>query len=189
MTNKATHWTERSAEDYVYSIASDFIEKLQEKMDALPMNQSELAKAAKVSKGYVSRVFKNPGNLRLASLVKFARAVGLHVSILGYATASDPDNNRGPISPDVFIKTWEDAGSPSDMWAFAPKSEAPSLFTVSQLQKWNGLPYGLNRGMGNRAVDVLHSGSAVTIGVSSNIPEYKVQETIQPSDTEVFINA
>ncbi|HEY6119628.1 MAG TPA: helix-turn-helix transcriptional regulator, partial [Pyrinomonadaceae bacterium] len=65
-----THWTERSAKDFLYSIASDFIEQLQERMEAIPMKQSELARAAKVSKGYVSKMFKNPGNLSLETIVK-----------------------------------------------------------------------------------------------------------------------
>lgn len=119
-----THWTERSTRDFLYSIASDFIEQLQERMETLPMKQSELAKAANVTKGYVSKMFKNPGNLSLETIVKFARIVGMKVSIVGYVDITDPSNSRGPISADVFRKTWEDAERPADMWAFEKRGVA-----------------------------------------------------------------
>lgn len=123
-----THWTERSTRDFLYSIAADFIEQLQERMEALPMKQSELAKAAKVSKGYVSKMFKNPGNLSLETIVKFARIVGMKVSIVGYVDVNDPNNSRGPIGADVFRKTWENAERPADMWAFsALRMEKPNV--------------------------------------------------------------
>lgn len=134
-----THWTERSPDDFLYSVASDFVEQLQERMDALPMNQSELAQAARVTKGYVSRMFKNPGNLSLVTMIKFARIVGMKLSIVGYQDANDPDNTRGPISADVFRKTWKDAGSPSDMWAFevtAVKQTGPILDLTSFEPGW-----------------------------------------------------
>lgn len=117
-----THWTERSPNDFLYSIASDFVEQLQERMEMLPMKQSELARAANVTKGYVSRMFKNPGNLSLITMIRFARIVGMKLSIVGYEDKNDPDNTRGPISADVFRRTWEDAGQPADMWAFEVKT-------------------------------------------------------------------
>jgi len=117
-----THWTERSPNDFLYSIASDFVDQLQDRMAALSMNQSELAKAASVTKGYVSRMFRNPGNLSLITMIRFARIVGMKLSIVGYEDVSDPNNTRGPISADVFRKTWEDAGRPADMWAFEVKT-------------------------------------------------------------------
>lgn len=184
MTKKATHWTERSPEDFVYSIASDFIEKLQEKMDALPMTKTELAKAAKVSKGYISRKFKDPGNLELRTIVKLARVVGLKVSILGYEDINDPDNSRGPIGADVFHKAWENAGHPSDMWAFVVKPSATPVLNLTEFEGWGSL-FKLNRGVGNRAVDVRRS--AVTTGVNAGVSEYKIQETKQTSDPEVFV--
>jgi len=112
-----THWTERGTEDFFYSIASDFIDQLQEKMEALGMKQSQLAEAARVSKSYVSKVFKNPGNLSLETLVKFARTVGMKVSIVAYEDKNDPDNTRGPINSDIFRLCWERAERPADMWA------------------------------------------------------------------------
>lgn len=136
-----THWTERSAKDFLYSIASDFIEQLQERMEAIPMKQSELARAAKVSKGYVSKMFKNPGNLSLETIVKFARIVGMKVSIVGYVDINDPANSRGPISADVFRKTWEDAERPADMWVFNEmrKAQANTLSAraVQEHPEWS----------------------------------------------------
>lgn len=126
-----THWTERSTKDFLYSIASDFIEQLQEQMERIPMKQSELAKLAKVSKGYVSKMFKNPGNLSLETIVKFARIVGMKVSIVGYVDINDPANSRGPISAEVFRRTWENANRPSDMWSIKEKTAVTTANTLN----------------------------------------------------------
>ena len=121
---KTTHWTQRSNEDFLYSIASDFIEALKKKMQTLGMSQSKLAKKAKVNKSYVSRTFKDPGNLTLETIVKFARTVGMKVSVLAYEDKSDPNNNAGPIDSEVFRLCWENAGQPADMWASKQKTIA-----------------------------------------------------------------
>jgi transcriptional regulator with XRE-family HTH domain len=143
-----THWTERSSKDFLYSIASDFIEQLQERMEAIPMRQSELARAAKVSKGYVSRVFKNPGNLSLDTIVKFARIVGMKVSIIGYVDSNDPANSRGPISADVFRMVWQNAGEPADMWAIRERRVATTdVLSVAVLREhldWSRRIYGVS---------------------------------------------
>ena len=112
-----THWTNRSSEDFLYSIATDFIEQIEEKMEAIGMRQNHLAQAALVSKGYVSRIFKNPGNLSLETIVKFSRSVGMKASILAYEDMNDPDNTRGPIHADIFRHCWQLAGNPNDVWS------------------------------------------------------------------------
>src|SRR6266850_8043186 len=94
------HWTERSADDFLYSIASDFVEQLRAKMKKLGMTQSKLAKAARVSKSYVSQVFNDPGNLSLVTIVKFAKAVGMKVSVVGYEDDSARAGS-GPINSDI----------------------------------------------------------------------------------------
>src|SRR6267378_3009383 len=99
--NNVAHWTERSTEDFLYSIATDVIEALKEKMRALGMRQTKLAKEAKVNKSYVSRMFTDPGNLTLDTIVKPARTVGMKVSILAYEARADPGNSRGPIDSEV----------------------------------------------------------------------------------------
>jgi transcriptional regulator with XRE-family HTH domain len=112
----STHWTQRSSEDFLYSIASSFIEDLREKMEARGMTKSRLAELAKVHKSLVTRMFKNPGNLSLETMVRFARCVGLKVAIVPYEDALDPDNDRGPVDSSIFRWCWEHADSPRDMW-------------------------------------------------------------------------
>jgi len=116
MSNIA-HWTERSLEDFLYSIASDFVEQLQSKMKALDdMTRAKLAKAAGISKGRISQIFNDPGNISLDTAIRLARALGLGVSLLTYENVADSDNERGPVNADVFRICWERAGRPFDMW-------------------------------------------------------------------------
>lgn len=132
------HWTERSPEDFFYSIATDFIEQLREKMEATGMKPNQLARAAKVSKSYISKVFKDPGNLSVETIVKLARTVGMKVSIITYEDINDPDNTRGPISADVFRRCWETAKRPADMWSFeakAAETPAPTLDLTALMKK------------------------------------------------------
>lgn len=112
----ATHWTERSTEDFLYSVASDFVEQIQRKMKALDMKPSELARASKVSKGRISQIFKDPGNISLETMIKFARALGLKLFVSAYEDPDDPNNERGPLNGDIANILWERAGRPFDMW-------------------------------------------------------------------------
>lgn len=115
--NNTAHWTERSTEDFLYSIASDFVEQLQSKMKALDnMTRAKLAKAAGISKGRISQIFNDPCNISLETIIKLARALGLKVSLMAYEDAGDPNNERGPVNADVFRILWEKAGRPFDMW-------------------------------------------------------------------------
>jgi DNA-binding phage protein len=182
-TSKAIHWTERSPEDFLYSIASDFIEDLKDKMRELNMNQSKLARDANVDKSYVSRVLKDPGNLTLETIVKFARTVGMKVSIVPYED-SDSDNERGPIDPSVFRRCWEEKGKPADMWAF-PIAPSPRTLDLSAFDKWGGLPFGLNKGIGNRPLDVRKR--EVTSAINTKMQYYSAQQT-QTSDPEVSVD-
>lgn len=111
-----THWTERSPEDFLYSIASDFIEQIQSKMKALGMKPAELARAAKVSKGRISQIFKDPGNISLDTIVRLARALGLKVSVVAYEDVLDQNNEHGPINSDIFRICWEKTGRPRAMF-------------------------------------------------------------------------
>ena len=143
MTN-STHWTERSTEDFLYSIATDFIEALKGKMKTLGMTQTKLAKEAKVNKSYVSRVFKDPGNLSLETIIKFARTVGMKVSILAYEDEADPNNTSGPIDSDVFRLCWEKAQKPRDHWSIhdgaATTTAARVLFVVPRGRHGSRVP-------------------------------------------------
>lgn len=125
----AIHWTGRSPQDFLYSIASNFIEDLGARMEKIGMSKSQLAEGAKVHKSLVSRLFKNPGNLTLETMVKFARCVGMKVSVVAYEDIYDPDNNRGPIDSTVFRWCWEHANRPADMWDVEAIKESTAITT------------------------------------------------------------
>ena len=118
------HWTERSTKDYHFRIAADFIAQLEEKMESESITQDKLAELIGVTKGRVSQVLNNPGNLTIGLIVKFARALGMKVSLVAYDD-DDPGNTRGPINSEIFKICWEDLGKPHDMWAFESKNQTP----------------------------------------------------------------
>src|SRR5947209_8621921 len=95
------HWTERSIKDYLFRITADFIAQLESKMETLAMTQIELADQMNLTKGRISQVFNNPGNLTLANIIKFARGLGMKVALVAYDD-EDPDNKKGPINAEVF---------------------------------------------------------------------------------------
>lgn len=166
MTN-GTHWTERNTEDFLYSIASDFIEALKEKMKVLGWNQTKLASLAKVDKSYVSRTFKDPGNLTLETIVKFSRTVGMKVSILAYEDKADPTNTRGPVDPEVFRLCWENEGAPADLWEVKQKrrmAQTDSIL-VAQLLDWKWEQFVSERGNTSRRRDT---------GRSVNLPYQEI---------------
>jgi transcriptional regulator with XRE-family HTH domain len=137
--SNTTHWTERSAEDFLYSIASDFVEQLQSKMKALDnMTRAKLSKAAGISKGRISQIFNDPGNISLDTIVRLARAVGLKVSVIAYDDVDDPNNERGPANAEIFNILWERAGRPFDMWDIR---ELPKVATTADAMPLAPLAY------------------------------------------------
>lgn len=109
------HWTERSVKDFLHRIASDFILQLEKKMDSLPMTQIELAKELNISEGRVSQILNNPGNLTLAKIVEYSRALGLKVAIVAY---ENNDGNGGvPVNSEIFSICWERQGKPADFFS------------------------------------------------------------------------
>ena len=117
-----THWTERSIKDYVFRIATDFVVQLENKMESLPISRDKLAKKLGVTKGRVSQVFNNPGNITLGKIVGYSKALNMKVAIVAYEN-DDPDNRKGPINSEIFKICWEKAGKPRDFWAFEETSE------------------------------------------------------------------
>ena len=120
-----THWTERSNKDFLFRIAADFIAQLEDKMESLPMSQDELAQRLGVTKGRVSQILNNPGNITLGKIVEYARTLEMKVSIVAYED-NDPNNERGPINSAVFNICWEKYGKPQDFWAFEEKENMAS---------------------------------------------------------------
>lgn len=116
------HWTERSIKDYLFRIMADFIAQLEKKMESENISQDELAKRLKITKGRVSQVLNHPGNISLTIFAKYARALGMKMSIIAYED-DDPQNKRGPINSEIFKVCWENSGKPRDFWAFQEVKE------------------------------------------------------------------
>jgi len=110
-----THWTASSIKDYIFRIASDFIVQLDNKMEAPPLSQDALAKKIGVTKGAVSQMFNNPGNITLRRIVKYSKALNMKVAIVAYED-DDPDNKKGPINSEIFRICWEKSGKPREFW-------------------------------------------------------------------------
>ena len=96
-----THWTNRSSKDFLFRIAADFVSQLEDKMESASMSQDELAQRLGVTKGRVSQILNNPGNITLAKVIEYARTLEMKVSIVAYED-DDPRNERGPINSAVF---------------------------------------------------------------------------------------
>ncbi|MEK6777751.1 MAG: helix-turn-helix transcriptional regulator [bacterium] len=111
------HWTEKSIKDFLFRIAADFIAQLEDKMESENISQDELAEKLTLTKGRVSQVLNHPGNITLNNIVKYARTLGMKVSIVAYED-DDTENRRGPINSEVFKICWEKSGKPSDFWSF-----------------------------------------------------------------------
>jgi len=130
-----THWTARSIKDYLFRIAADFIAQLENKMDSLPISQDELARRLGVTKGRVSQLINHPGNISLATMIEYAKALGMKVSVVAYED-NDPKNTKGPIDSEIFRICWEQLGKPRDFWdtqeIVSNNITAASYFPISQ---------------------------------------------------------
>lgn len=109
-------WTEKNTENYLSRIRFDFITQLEKKMESVPLTQADLAKKLVLTEGAVSQILNNPSNLTLKTIVRYARAVGLKVSIIAYDD-NDPNNNNGLINSEIFNICWEKQGKPTDFFA------------------------------------------------------------------------
>jgi transcriptional regulator with XRE-family HTH domain len=175
------HWTERNIKDYLFRITADFIAQLEKKMESLNIPQDELAKRLKITKGRVSQIFNHPGNVTLANIVKYARTLGMKVSIVAYED-DDPENRKGPINSEVFQICWEKSGKPRDFWGFqeiqkeTAANTTSSVICVSDFVYFQPFPGGM---IGENFV---------------NLPRYRVLETAVPmpgniqNQDQLFIN-
>jgi len=123
-----THWTNRSSKDFLFRIAADFVSQLEDKMESVSMSQDELAQRLGVTKGRVSQILNNPGNISLGKVVEYARTLEMKVSIVAYED-DDPKNERGPINSAVFNICWEKCGKPQDFWDLEEESTASTMET------------------------------------------------------------
>ncbi|OGW43558.1 MAG: hypothetical protein A2Y66_01115 [Nitrospirae bacterium RBG_13_41_22] len=112
-----THWTARSTKDFLFRIAADFIAQLEDKMESPPLSRNDLAKKLGVTKGRVSQIFNNPGNITLEKIVEYSRALKMKVAIVAYED-NDPENKNGPVNSEIFKTCWEKSGRPREFWDF-----------------------------------------------------------------------
>lgn len=112
-----SHWTERSVKDFLFSITSDFVAQLAKKMEAEKTSQNKFARKLGLTKGRVSQIINNPGNISLLKAIEYARALGMKISLVAYED-NDPENKKGPINSEIFKICWEKASKPRDFWAF-----------------------------------------------------------------------
>ena len=133
MNRKTLHWTERSLDDFVHRIASDFAIQIEKRMGD-SINQKELAERMGVSEGNVSQSFNNPSNFTLKKIVRFARALGLKVSVVAYDD-NDPTNQNGPIHSEIFETCWERIGKPADFFKLQESTQV--LDPYSYWRAWD----------------------------------------------------
>jgi hypothetical protein len=152
------HWTQQSTADFVYSISSTFIAQIETRMEKEEISRSEIATRLKKSSGRVSQILNNPGNLSIRVMVETARSLGMKVSVIAYDD-HDPTDENGPIDPDVFVKCWERAGRPANLF---------ELEDASAHGTWEG---HVNNVVG---IDLPISASGQIIGYEygANIPAY-----------------
>jgi transcriptional regulator with XRE-family HTH domain len=118
-----THWTERSVDDFVHRISSDFVVQLEERIEDDKLTQKDVAERLGVTGGAVSQTLNSPGNLELKTMVQYARAVGMKLAVVAYDD-NDPRNEKGPIISEIFAKCWERLGKPQD------------FFELDEMQCW-----------------------------------------------------
>ncbi len=114
---KKPHWTS-STHSFVSKISSDFVLQIEQQLDRAGLTHAHLASLLKVTDGSVSQTMNRPPNFKLSTLVEYARALGLKVSVVAYDDG-DPSNERGPINSEIFFECWKKAGSPIDFFGLA----------------------------------------------------------------------
>jgi transcriptional regulator with XRE-family HTH domain len=137
------HWTQQSIGSFVYSISASFTAQLERRMQKKEVSRTSLAARLNKTTGRVSQVLNDPGNLSLRLIVEYARSLGLKVSLVAYDD-DDPDNTKGPINPEVFVKSWEKLNRPVDLFEVDEKplqvGHVPSI-TFNEFNIQGQLPY------------------------------------------------
>jgi transcriptional regulator with XRE-family HTH domain len=156
------HWTQESVKDFAYHLALDFFTQLEDRFEDSELLRKEFAKKVSLTPGRISQIFNDPpANPKVDTLVKYAQALGLKVSIVAYDD-NDPTNEKGPIFSGVIAKCWENQGKPRDFFAFVPNAhsdtQALNWFDMesfndlgSQKKKPQSVQEDMNSGSSNEA--------------------------------------
>jgi len=107
------HWTQQNIANFVYRISSDFVIQIAKKLEKEKIQHNEFATQLGLTRGRVSQLMNNPGNLTLRNVVHCARTLGMKVAIIAYEDG-DPENQSGPIPSEIFSACWQKAGAPRD---------------------------------------------------------------------------
>lgn len=113
MVDTNVHWTGQSDEAFQYAVSSQFVDQVEVRLEELKMNYAELAKVLDITKSAVSQFMRDPQNLRLSTMTKMARVLGMKFTIVAY---NDADASSGPVEPTFVRKCWEHFGSPQNGW-------------------------------------------------------------------------
>jgi transcriptional regulator with XRE-family HTH domain len=151
------HWTQENAKDFAYHLSLDFFTQLQDRFEQSDLLHKQFAEKLHLSAGRISQIFNSPPeNPKVDSLVRYAHALGLKVSIVAYDD-DDPSNDRGPVFSGVIAKCWEQMGKPRDLSVFAPAdSNLQSASWLENQESFNALgsqekkpPQGESQGLGS----------------------------------------
>lgn len=112
------HWTQQNIANFVYRISSDFVIQIAKKLEKEKIQHNEFATQLGLTRGRVSQLMNNPGNLTLRNVVHCARTLGMKVAIIAYEDG-DPENQSGPIPSEIFSACWQKAGAPRDFFDLA----------------------------------------------------------------------
>jgi transcriptional regulator with XRE-family HTH domain len=128
------HWTNDSTKAFLFRIAFDFVTQMEQLMDSGGVTPTDLAKRLRVSKGRVSQIMNNPGNMTLKTIVEWARALDMKVAVVAYDDG-DVDNDNGPVNPQIFTTCWEKAGRPTDFFSAGMTAVTTSTIEIDP-EKW-----------------------------------------------------
>src|SRR5580700_2370550 len=116
------HWTNRDVDAFAFAVVSTFTAQLEIKLDKEEIDDKELAELMDVTPAYISRVLNSPRNMGARTMAKLTRALNMKFAIVAYDDDDDPNNDDGPIGPEVFLWAWRQCGRPRDL------SRAESLY-------------------------------------------------------------
>lgn len=113
-------------EDFHFQVALGFIDQCEMEMARRELKRKDLAANLGVTESYISQIFNNPANLTLKTISRIARNFGEKASVVLYDD-NDPTNQKGALSPMVFVECWNLMGKPANQWEVERYAEGVQL--------------------------------------------------------------